>query len=434
VAVVGVRGPHATLVGADMRVGSLFTGYGGLDLAVGGDLEWYAEIEPAACKVLAHHYPGVPNLGDITQIDWATVPKVDVITGGYPCQPFSSAGHRKGANDERHLWPYVRDAIRTLGPSYAILENVRGHLSLGFGDVLADLAEIGFNAEWTVVAAADIGAPHKRERLFIVAHPINTGSQRSIFATENVGGASATSQPAPSSNSDLVANTEGGAGRAGCDKGEAVGGAGDNEPSRGNQRIVADTDGSGTGLYGSACGQERQPSDASGSEVLRPSDGQTCSDRVDSGSAIATDTVSRQDGGLRATEDSFSELAEHSDQPVADTSSGKRRPEEHSHLREAIRPATESGERTSQNWGQYEPAIRQWEHILGRPAPEPTTVGRNGRPRLNPVFVEWMMGLPLGHVTGHELSTAQCLKMLGNGVVPQQAHHAITHLLERTAT
>jgi DNA (cytosine-5)-methyltransferase 1 len=352
VAVAGVRGPPATLVGADMRVGSLFTGYGGLDLAVGGDLEWYAEIEPAACKVLAHHYPGVPNLGDITQIDWATVPKVDVITGGYPCQPFSSAGKRKGKNDERHLWPFVRDAIRTLGPRYAILENVRGHLTLGFADVLADLAEIGFDAEWTVVAAADIGAPHKRERLFIVAHPAcrsgGTRSGWSHFESERSAGF-ATRDSAP------VADSESSAGRAGCDKSEAVGGAGDNEPSRGNQRIVADT------------------------------------------------------------------------------SSGERRPEEHSHLREAIRPATESGERTSQNWGQYEPAIRRWEHILGRPAPEPTTVGRNGRPRLNPVFVEWMMGLPLGHVTGHELSTAQCLKMLGNGVVPQQAHHAITHLLERTS-
>jgi DNA (cytosine-5)-methyltransferase 1 len=300
-----------------MKVGSLFTGYGGLDLAVGGDLAWYAEIEPAACQVLEAHHPGVPNLGDITQIDWSTVPPVDVITGGYPCQPFSSAGLRKGKDDERHLWPYVRDAIRTLGPRYAILENVRGHLTLGFADVLADLADIGWDAEWAVVAAADIGAPHKRERIFIVAYP------------------------------------ESGAGWAGCDESEAVGGAGDNKPSGGRQ-----------------------------------------------GSA-------------------------------SDTSSRERRPEEHSHLREAIRPTTESGKRTSQNWGQYEPAIRRWEHILGRPAPDPTVMGSTGRPRLNPVFVEWMMGLPLGHVTGHELSTAQCLKMLGNGVVPQQANYAITQLFER---
>ncbi len=99
-----------------LKVGSLFTGYGGLDIAVGGDLAWYAEIEPAACQVLAHHYPNVPNLGDITKINWAEIEPVDVITGGYPCQPFSHAGNRKGKNDVRHLWPNVLDAIRAIRP------------------------------------------------------------------------------------------------------------------------------------------------------------------------------------------------------------------------------------------------------------------------------------------------------------------------------
>jgi DNA (cytosine-5)-methyltransferase 1 len=164
-----------------MRVGSLFTGYGGLDMAsINGDLAWYAEIEPAACRVLEAHHPGVPNLGDITQIDWDEVEPVDVITGGYPCQPFSTAGHRKGRNDERHLWPYVHTAIRTLRPDIAIMENVAGHLSLGFGDVLADLAAIGWDAEWTTVRASDVGACHRRERLFILAYPIErrTATQR----------------------------------------------------------------------------------------------------------------------------------------------------------------------------------------------------------------------------------------------------------------
>lgn len=88
-----------------MRIGSLFSGYGGLDMAVmdtlGGSLAWYSEIEPAACTILAAHYPGVPNLGDITTVDWATVPPVDVLTGGYPCQPFSHAGQRKGGHGLR---------------------------------------------------------------------------------------------------------------------------------------------------------------------------------------------------------------------------------------------------------------------------------------------------------------------------------------------
>ena len=128
-------------------IGSLFTGYGGLDMAVeavtGGTLAWYSEIEPAACQVLATQHPGIPNLGDITAIDWADVAPVDILTGGYPCQPFSHAGNRKGKDDERHLWPYVCTAISALRPSYAILENVGGHLTLGFADVLSDLASIG---------------------------------------------------------------------------------------------------------------------------------------------------------------------------------------------------------------------------------------------------------------------------------------------------
>lgn len=156
-----------------IRVGSLFTGYGGLDMAVGGELAWYAEIEKAACQVLATHHPNVPNLGDITTIDWSTVEPVDILTGGYPCQPFSHAGLRKGKNDERHLWPYVCNAINTIRPRHAILENVAGHLTLGFADVLADLATIGYDAEWGTLRASDVGAPHQRKRLFIVAYPNN---------------------------------------------------------------------------------------------------------------------------------------------------------------------------------------------------------------------------------------------------------------------
>lgn len=162
-----------------MKIGSLFSGYGGLDMAVAAhfdaDLAWYSEIEPAACTVMAAHHPNVPNLGDITTVDWASVVPVDILTGGYPCQPFSHAGKRKGKNDERHLWPYVRDAIGALGPLYVVLENVRGHLTLGFADVLADLAGVGYDARWGVVRASDAGAPHQRARIFIVAYPDRNG-------------------------------------------------------------------------------------------------------------------------------------------------------------------------------------------------------------------------------------------------------------------
>jgi DNA (cytosine-5)-methyltransferase 1 len=267
----------------DMRVGSLFTGYGGLDMAINGDLAWYAEIEPAACRVLEAHHPGVPNLGDITKINWDEVEPVDIITGGYPCQPFSQAGQRKGKYDERHLWPYVRDAIRTLRPDIAIMENVTGHLTLGFADVLADLAAIGWDAEWTVVRASDVGACHRRARLFFAAYP----------------------------------------------------------------------------------------------------------------------------------------------------SGAKRRNSKHETMGQTIWQTAKPRECAGTDWKQYTTAIERWENIIGRPAPEHSTTSVNEWDYINPVFVEWMMGLPEGHVTGHGLSNAECLKMLGNGVVPRQAAYAIEHLMKR---
>ena len=156
-----------------LHVGSLFSGIGGIDLGLeraGMIVKWQSEIDPYACKVLKKHWPDTPNLGDIKQIDWSTVEPVDVIAGGYPCQPFSTAGKRQGENDPRHLWPYFRDAISGIRPQFAILENVRGHLSMGFDSVLADLAEIGYDAEWQIVSAASVGAPHRRERIICVAY------------------------------------------------------------------------------------------------------------------------------------------------------------------------------------------------------------------------------------------------------------------------
>jgi DNA (cytosine-5)-methyltransferase 1 len=160
-----------------LTVGSLFSGIGGFDLGLeraGMKVIWQSEIDTFASRVLKKHWPDVPNLGDITKVDWSKVERPDVICGGYPCQPFSTAGKRGGANDARHLWPAMHNAIRVLRPRYALMENVRGHLSLGFGRVLGDLAEVGYDAEWQVIPAAAVGAPHKRDRVFIVAYPNDT--------------------------------------------------------------------------------------------------------------------------------------------------------------------------------------------------------------------------------------------------------------------
>jgi DNA (cytosine-5)-methyltransferase 1 len=136
-------------------------------------VKWQSEIDPYACRVLKKHWPDVPNLGNIKEINWKEVEKVDVICGGYPCQPFSTAGKRNGEEDPRHLWPWVREAISELRPHYAILENVRGHLSLGGLSVIGELASIGYDAEWRVISAASVGANHKRDRIVIVAYPDN---------------------------------------------------------------------------------------------------------------------------------------------------------------------------------------------------------------------------------------------------------------------
>lgn len=168
-----------------MRVGSLFSGIGGLDLGLeraGMTVAWQSEIDPYAGRVLAMHWPDTPNLGDITAIDWSEVEPVDVICGGYPCQPFSYAGRRGGSSDERHLWPFMLDAIRILRPRFLVAENVAGHLSLGLDRVLADLASLGFDAEWSTVSACSMGAPHTRNRLFIVAH---TRDERRQWGRQN---------------------------------------------------------------------------------------------------------------------------------------------------------------------------------------------------------------------------------------------------------
>lgn len=154
---------------------SLCTGYAGLDLAVeavtGARTVAVSDLDKGANKILAHRLPDVPNLGDLKLIDWTAWVGTDVMTAGYPCQPFSHAGKREGTDDPRHIFPYIAEGIRVVGPRLVVLENVRGHLALGFDTVLGTLADIGYDARWVCVRASDVGAPHRRERMFIVATP-----------------------------------------------------------------------------------------------------------------------------------------------------------------------------------------------------------------------------------------------------------------------
>lgn len=138
---------------------------------LGGELVAYSEIEKDAITVIEHHWPGTPNLGNIEEVEWFGLEdhNIQMITAGYPCQPFSLAGQRKGEDDPRHLWPHILEATRVLRPELVFLENVGGHRSKGLGQVVADLTQEGFFVCWTTLRAADVGAPHSRERVFILA-------------------------------------------------------------------------------------------------------------------------------------------------------------------------------------------------------------------------------------------------------------------------
>lgn len=157
-----------------MTFGSLFAGIGGMDLGLeraGMTCRWQVEIDPFCRKVLEKHWPEVPKYGDIRQITGDELEQVDVIAGGFPCQPVSLAGKQLAQSDERWLWPEFSRIIRMARPRFALLENVEGLLVHGAGDVLRDLAESGYDAEWDCLPAAAFGAPHLRYRVFIVAYP-----------------------------------------------------------------------------------------------------------------------------------------------------------------------------------------------------------------------------------------------------------------------
>ena len=157
-----------------MRYGSLFSGTGGFDLGfdrAGLECAWQVENDPYCLRVLEKHWPDVKRYGDIREVDWDEVEKVEVICGGFPCQPVSQAGKRKAQADERWLWPEFARAIGALRPRFVVVENVPGLLFRGMGDVLADLAAFGYDAEWQVLSAQAFGAPHLRQRVWIVAYP-----------------------------------------------------------------------------------------------------------------------------------------------------------------------------------------------------------------------------------------------------------------------
>jgi DNA (cytosine-5)-methyltransferase 1 len=163
-----------------MNVLSLFAGIGGIELGLeraGMTTVGQVELNPFCQRVLAHHWPEVPRHDDVRTAPawWASAPRprVHVVAGGFPCQPFSLAGKQLGIADERWMWPAMADVVRHVGPDYVFVENVENLVRDGdaFGWVLGDLADLGFDAEWRVLSAPQFGTPQAaRERVYLVAH------------------------------------------------------------------------------------------------------------------------------------------------------------------------------------------------------------------------------------------------------------------------
>ena len=154
-----------------MKVLDLFSGIGGFSLGLeraGMETVAFCEIDPFCQKVLKKHWPDVPIFDDVRGLDYDG--SVDLICGGYPCQPFSVAGNRKGEEDDRHLWPAMFSLIQKYRPNWVIGENVAGHINMGLDDVLADLENEGYAARTFVIPACAVNAKHRRERLWIVAN------------------------------------------------------------------------------------------------------------------------------------------------------------------------------------------------------------------------------------------------------------------------
>lgn len=322
-----------------LSVGSLFSGYGGLDLAVEHALDaetvWFSENNQHVARIFAHHWPDAPNLGDIATIDWSTVPQVDVLCAGFPCQDVSTVGKRAGLapGTRSGLWSHMAEAVDALQPQLVVIENVRGLLSSpavrapqegtanaqrnidhatpsaatlrvlepdpwGMGDlatrplraagaVLGDLADLGMDAQWIGLPASLVGAPHPTLRIFILAH-----------------------------RQDAVSDAAGDR----RDPGWRVAGSGAGTP--GNDRAVPADHRPRAHRTGWLTEQEQRTGDA----VV-----------VDRG-----------------------------------------------HLR---------------RWGRYAEAIARWEHVTGRATPRPALLSGSDGPRASPLFVGWLMGLPIGWVT-----------------------------------
>ena len=470
-------------------IGSLFSGYGGLDMGVQLALgtmrtAWVSDIEPGPNKILAERFPDAPNLGDITTIDWDQVEPVDIITGGSPCQDLSLAGARAGMKPGTRsgLWESMTHAIEQLQPRLVVWENVQGALSAkAFSE--SDRSDSERHRLCVCGGIDRRGGEHSHRRdEGEVVRPEN-GPRDDEASSKRYDGTSSRVRRDPSDHAPSYREMGGGMDVLRSRGGLREASAGrdsvfENQetsrrvghPSKRDQEGTATADEWTVSVDGSGAG--KVPKNQTGGQGAQSQGSrghcgkcggclnEPCADSnmgffeglVDERAAAQRPTKEKGQP-LRALGRVLGDLAnlgydaEWTTVRASDVGAPHRR-------ERVFVVAYPSGERlerywpqrtqeehavvgsdpvllpqATQRWGDYAPAIKRWEQVLGRPAPAPTQPSRSGKPQLSPRFVEFLMGLPQGWVTDTDTTRAQQLRALGNGVVPQQAAYALTEII-----
>lgn len=436
------------------RIGSLFSGYGGLDRAVeeffGAETAWHCEFDAAPSKILAHHWPGVPNLGDITKVDWSQLEPVDIITGGSPCQDLSAAGRRGGMTEgtRSNLWVQMRECIAAIRPAVVVWENVRGAFSAAadcdlescegcVGDagdgrtflralnrVLGDFSDLGYDTEWVGLRASDAGAPHARFRVFVVAYDRATANAGRLFGRTGWNAASGEAE----------------SGRSSADAGRSSGAHAADTVAIFPTPAVADALGGHASRSGARSDEPLLPGLVRLFPTPRATDGEKGgpNQRGSKGdltmnSAVQLLPTPRATRGASNTETLYALGGVRDDEgdaqgnvtlePAFATTSVA----EYEALWDAL--DDQSPFWVTDKGVDYWPAINRWAGAMGRKSPSPTIPdGKGGKHRLNPKFTEWLMGQDDGWITNPVLGLTrnEQLKACGNGVVTQQAALALS--------
>lgn len=441
---LGKAAPVLDLRGA--RSMELCAGFGGLALGTefvtGAETTVVAEVHPEACKIMAERFPSAPNLGDAKSIPWEEHRgEVDVMSCGFPCQDISQAGLREGIKGARSgLWFDIARALEIIHPEYVFLENVAAIRTRGLAAVLSSLHEIRYNVWWGIIGADDIGAPHIRKRWFAVATPAPSRRRRRPE--------SATPKLYGSFDPDTYSwrtpdHAEIGDSKACKHQLTKWGSMQDGEllelPAAATATGAAD---------GPALAMLPTVRAADGNR------GPTWKSTVHEGSDDLVTVLTR------LFRENSSVYEQHPEwlgakpkvlfkTPTANLgTNGAAQPPQ---LRKAgghgptlddevcfllsVTPEDSWDEdgpfSPAEWWNEFLPAIRRWECITRSPAPIPVIRGPRGGVKVNPRFVEWMMGLPQGWVTEvKDVPLGEQISRLGNGVVPVQSATAFTLLIE----